>query len=106
MAGVSSSPLRGYVRSREICSEVAFEPVEPGVPGSPDPLRGGGSEFWRNLWDNEKISPKLFRPPVEVEFLPEGVNCGGESLESCSTDLPREPKVEDLPRRPIRDGGT
>ena len=52
------------------------------------------------------MSPKLLRPTVELEFLPDGVNCGGESWRSVSVDLRREPSVEDLPRCPSRGGGT
>ena len=103
---MSSSPLWGYGSSREVWNEADLEPVEPGVPGSPEPLRRDGSGFCRNLCDNEKISPKLLRPTVEVEFLSDGVNSGGDSWVSCSADSPIEPSVEDLPRRPVRDGGT
>ncbi len=64
-----------------------------------EPCRGGGSEFWRSRCDNEKISPKLFLPAVEVEFLPD---TGGN--DDSSTDLASDPIVDDRPRAPNRGG--
>lgn len=45
------------------------------------------------------MSPKLFRPAVEVDVLPEG---GG--IFDSSTDLASEPMVEDRPLAPKRGG--
>jgi len=51
------------------------------------------------------MSPKLLRPVVDVEFLPDAATPGEWSL-SVSADLPSDPIVEDLPLIPNRGGAS
>lgn len=79
----------------------------PGGRGLARPSRGNEkSEFWRSLLLMLKISPKLLRPVVEIEFRPEArldeELCGSSSLRAASIS---EFKVDDRPRvrRPLLD---
>lgn len=82
--------------------------MEAGVPGVPDRIlpfpRFEGSEFCRSLCESEKMSPKLFRPLVDVDVRPKEITCG-EDWRSASLALFKELKVEDRPLEPNDGGG-
>lgn len=90
VAGVSSSCRSGYV------IKLIFEPGVTGPLELGDPDRPiGESEFCLNRWGMLKISPKLFRPLVDVDVRPE-MRCGDGCPLSCA--LANESKVDDLVR--------
>lgn len=76
-----------------------MEFVDAGVTGPDECLGKGGSEFWRNLLERPKISPKLFLP-VEVDVRVETLGTPGVGKGSL-TVLGADSIVDDLSRSPV-----
>lgn len=96
-AGVSSSWRSGRVTDpRGSWKELFFEAQEPGVMGVNVPCRDGAMSWFCLNRPRPRRSPKLLRP-VEMDVLEVG-GAKWSSTESRGEFLPRELKVEDLPR--------